>query len=199
MRLTIDIEDVTNLDACADALERLYDAIQEHHGHRAAHRLFFAGAAGYLKYSAEDERRRILNSISFAPEDFRLALEFHAMPRPNKEGLAKDLARKNETPPQFNRYGPRGTTSPTTMLKQITRVLKREEIRDVAKLGPAERAEALRVAETFSGINAMMRADGKSVRRRRPLRMRGRKVRSASPPIEEIDLRSVGTVVVTRG
>jgi hypothetical protein len=112
MKLAIEIEDVTNPDACAGALERLYDAIQEHHGHAAARHLFLPGSIGYpSKYTAEEERHRIQDNIYRTPEDFRLALEFYAMPKPNKEKLAKDLARKNESLPQDRRYGPRGTTS----------------------------------------------------------------------------------------
>jgi hypothetical protein len=166
MKLAIEIEDVTNPDACAGALERLYDAIQEHHGHAAARHLFLPGSIGYpFKYPAEEERGRIQNNIYCAPEDFRLAIEFYAMPKPNKEKLANDLARKNETLPKEERYGPRGTTSPMTMLKQIKRVLKREEYREVAKLTPVQRVEALRFAEQLSAINAYMRAVGRPRRR----------------------------------
>lgn len=148
MKLAIEIEDVTNPEACASALERLYDAIQKHHGHAAAQGLFLSGHIGYpSKYPTEKERLHIQENIYRRPEDFRLALEFYAMPKPNKDKLAEDLARKNETLPKEERYGPRGTTSPTTMLKQIKRVLKREEYHEVAKLTPVQRAEALRFAE----------------------------------------------------
>jgi hypothetical protein len=48
------------------------------------------------------------------------------MPEPNKQKLAVDLARKNETLPREKRYGPRGSTNPAAMLKQIDRVLKQK-------------------------------------------------------------------------
>jgi hypothetical protein len=107
------------------------------------------------------------------------------MPKPNKEKLAEDLARKNETLPKYNRYGPRGTTSPMTMLQQIKRVLKRKEYREVAKLTPAQRVEALRFAENLSVINAGMREVGK------PRRRLALKTSSVGG--------SVGIVKVTRG
>jgi hypothetical protein len=170
MKLVIEIADITNLDACAGALERLYDAIQEHQGHAAAQRLFLWGVSGYpSKYTDEQERQRMQDNIRRAPEDFRLALEYYAMPKPNKERLANDLVRKNETLPKEKCFGPRGTTSPMTMLKQIKRVLKREEYREVATLTPEQRVEALRWAESFSSMTAYMRAAGHPVKRRRPL------------------------------
>jgi len=160
MKLVIEIEDVTSLGACAEALVRFYDAIQERHGHKAAMDLFLQASNGYPDRYADHEEycairnyERIKLNVWIAPDDFRLALEFFAMPKPNKEKLAADLARKNETLPKEQRYGPRGTSSPTTMLKQIGRVLKREEYREVAKLSPAERAELLRLAEGYSSMN----------------------------------------------
>lgn len=186
MKLAIEIENITNPDACAGALEQLYDAIQEHHGHTVAKQLFLPGIIGYpSKYPGEERRNRILDNIRRAPEDFRLALEFYAMPKPNKEGLAEALAEKNEILPKEERYGPRGTTSPMTMLKQIKRVLKREECREVAKLTPAQQVEALRFAEALSSINAYMRSVGQSVSRRRLM-----------PALKTSD---VGIVKVTRG
>jgi hypothetical protein len=137
------------------------------------------------KYPAEKESLHIQENIYRRPEDFRLALEFYAMPKPNKEKLAEDLARKNETLPKYNRYGPRGTTSPMTMLQQIKRVLKRKEYREVAKLTPAQRVEALRFAENLSVINAGMREVGK------PRRRLALKTSSVGG--------SVGIVKVTRG
>jgi hypothetical protein len=72
-----------------------------------------------------------------------------------------------------------------TMLRQIKRVLKREECLEVAKLTPVQRVEALRFTENLSFINANMRAVGKPRRRllKNPSRVSG----------------SVGIVKVTRG
>jgi hypothetical protein len=106
---------IQNVYQCALAVARLYEAVEGAHGEAAARRMF-------ALYGNNLTPRQIAER-----KNAELMLALVHMPKPNKQKLAVDLARKNETLPREKRYGPRGSTSPATMLKQIERVLKQKE------------------------------------------------------------------------
>jgi hypothetical protein len=94
---------------CELAIALVYEKIEGARGEEVAHRMF----------GHELPRRRLA-----AIKNVQLLLKFLAMPEPNKQRLAVELARKNEALPRAQRHGPRGSTDPVAMLKQIDRVLK---------------------------------------------------------------------------
>ena len=118
-KLTIEIEDVGDWHQCIAAIEKLRVALREQHGGTRTDALF------YVYDRAEDAFKNACGH--FTPEELRLVLEYYAMAKPSKLGLAKDLARRNESLPQTERYGPNGSTDEDTMHQQIKRVLRRDE------------------------------------------------------------------------
>jgi hypothetical protein len=157
-KLSIEIEKLTSVDACCRALERVYEAIKECQGESHAQHIFWCAVHGFPS-SPKNILRRATLDICFTYEaaDLRLALEYYSMPKPNRQRLATELARKNETLPPERRYGPRGSTSPMTMLKQINRVLRKIPRSEIADLSGDQRQEVLKVAETNCFIRAYER------------------------------------------
>ena len=63
--------------------------------------------------------------MSFGDNDLRLILEYHAMPRPNKEKLARYLVKKNEILPEHDRYPVNSKEDPAAaILQQIKRAFR---------------------------------------------------------------------------
>jgi hypothetical protein len=169
-KLSLDIDNIEDAGACHRALRRAYQAIKEQHGEGEAKGIFLSAThdpsddimvaavqADLVQWQKGLTERNggVLRawSVFFAlsPEDVRLAVAYYSMPQPNKQRLANDLAKKNETLPPERRYGPRGTTSPTTMLKQINRVLKKKECGKIAGFTADERKSVLWGAEQMVG------------------------------------------------
>lgn len=170
-KLSIEI-DVADRRACVNALERIYEAIEECHGERGAASIWSAGKYGSgnsPKWRAREKFDRTCNS--FTPENLRLVVEYYNMAKPNKQRLADELVRRNETLPQERRYGPRGTTYVPTMLKQIKRALENENCREVANFTAEQRAEALQKAEAGCFIHNSLRLAG--IPLHRPKRAKG--------------------------
>ena len=98
-KLTIEIEDLDNGNQCVAAIRKLFGALKDHRGFDDADRLW----RYYREAPPADQRERSrlrLACFSFDYDDLRLILEYYAMPKPNKEKLARDLARKTEASPR---------------------------------------------------------------------------------------------------
>jgi hypothetical protein len=180
MKLIIEIEDVRDLEAWEKAIESalqamrpLYDLYTRSAERRAVildqlraqgrfvrrvqrllHDMLVHLSRDPDKEREEQEGKRIPEFIfwKMSGADLRLAVEYYSMPKPSKQGLAADLARKNDDMRKigadlFKLYGPRGTTSALTMEKQIKRVLKREECQTIAKFTPEQMETARELAE----------------------------------------------------
>jgi hypothetical protein len=122
MKLPISVDDFDVKDAsmCGLAVSWLYEAIEQAHGEAEARRMFAV-------YGREPTPRQIARQKNLA-----LVCMLLDMPKPNKQKLAEDLAEKNRIMaekklPRAKFYGPRGSTSPAAMLKQINRVLGQKE------------------------------------------------------------------------
>ena len=121
------------------------------------------------KNSPEHEFQKLCFHFSYS--DFRLLSEYYSMTKPNKLKLATELARKNETLPRAERYGPRGTTSPLTMLQQIKRVLRDERRDEIAAFTPAQWKQARKIRdehEQWMGEIERRAAEKPKRRRRTP-------------------------------
>jgi hypothetical protein len=125
------------------------------------------------KEREKSERKRIpeLKFWRMSGADLRLALEYYAMTKPSKQGLAADLAKKNDDlrkkgAPLFKLYGPRGTTSVLTMEKQIKRVLKREECQKIAEFTPEQMETARELAERKCYLKSIGEDDGRLIARK---------------------------------
>ena len=162
MKLVVKIDDVRDRHACEKALGDVFRALREHHSDEVFSRFVMNAMLGESDDEAQALQKFDAACQRFVPEDLRLVLEYCAMDGPCKEGLAKILARRNEDLPDALKYV-RGSTSETTMLQQIKRVLKKggaEDIATIAAGAPKLRAEYLRHTEYVSKINADARAAG---------------------------------------
>jgi hypothetical protein len=105
---------------------------------------FFAASKLFHEIQTEiglDGARRIFTMV-VAPSTARqragwknmelLALYDCMMPRSNVQMLARDLAEKNKKLPKENRYGPRGSTDPLALDKQIRRLIAKRTIKQRA-------------------------------------------------------------------
>jgi hypothetical protein len=123
-KLTIEIEDLNNGNQCVAAIRKLFGALRDHRGFDDANRLWMF----YREAPPVDQRERSrlrLACFSFDYDDLRLILEYYAMDRPNKEKLARDLARKNETLPEEKRYPVKSAEDPAgAILQQIKRAFR---------------------------------------------------------------------------
>ena len=126
-KLTIEIEDIGDEGACVAAIRKLYAALKERYGVRGADKIF-------IRYedlrSPEWQARQGFNEAcySFSNQELRLILEYHAMPKPNKEKLARDLATKNETLPSRERFQVDSAEDPAAaILQQIKRAYRRDK------------------------------------------------------------------------
>jgi hypothetical protein len=147
MKLIIEIADLKDRQACIEATERLYEALVEHQGGIVGAELILSEVKYGHGYSPEAiSRRKFANACGRLPDDdLRLVLEYYAMPKPSKQKLADELAKRNGTLPAAEHYG-RGSRDPNTMLQQIKRVFRKykNECAVIDKTSPALRHEELR-------------------------------------------------------
>jgi hypothetical protein len=135
MKLTIEI-DLKDQYSCTLAVERLYEALVEHHGVVVTEHILHDVKYGHGYTPEAISRRKFLNVCWKLPDDdLRLVLEYYAMAKPSKRGLAVELAKRNETLPQWQLYC-RGSRIPSTMLQQIRRIF-RDNKDDCAVIGEA--------------------------------------------------------------
>jgi hypothetical protein len=87
------------------AIMALYGQVEDDHGEEVARNLF-------APYGRELTPREVTRRKNLA-----LVLAFLDMPRPNKQKLAKKLAKENETLPPAECHGPRGSTDAAAMLE----------------------------------------------------------------------------------
>ena len=127
-KLTIEIEDIGDRRECIAAVRKLVEAIKERYGSEEAFSLWMDAAPP----PDERERGRFREKArlhmackSFDDNDLRLILEYYAMPKPNKEKLARDLAKKNESLPEWKRYPVKSKEDPAAaILQQIKRAFR---------------------------------------------------------------------------
>jgi hypothetical protein len=169
-KLTIEIEDIGDERACVAAMQKLLGAIREHHGRRAD--------LLWSSYEPLPEPEFFQACRHFSYGELRLVLEYYAMANPSKLGLAKELARRNETLRPKESYGPNGTTDEDTMHQQIKRVFKRgteEVLRIIGETAPELREETLQQINRYCQRWAVHWAQGKRgtpVRAQKPYRRR---------------------------
>lgn len=109
---TITVHDVKDATECERAIAELFETIEEFQGEEKTRRMF-APYGRSLTPTDISERK-----------NFALLLDYYTMLSPNKQKLTERLVRINKTLPQDKRYGPRGTTSPETLLRHLNRLLK---------------------------------------------------------------------------
>jgi hypothetical protein len=143
-KLTIEIEDIGDERECAAALRKLFSDLRERHGRQRAYMLWH----NYYDRAAVEFNDAC---ASFVPNELRLVLEYYAMAKPSKLGLAKELARRNETLRPKESYGPSGSTDEDTMHQQIKRVFRRNEeaCRLIGSASPELRWEKLQSTDRF--------------------------------------------------
>jgi hypothetical protein len=138
-RLLIQIEDPANFNKCYDALKSVYETIKQHQGDNSAKHIF--ALASYHPDHASPYLGPYPGLFRLCRDkNFRLAVEFHNMPAPNKLKLAKELARRNKVLPPKDRYGPNGSSDHEVMHQQIKRVLRQPKYQIAAD--PGARAKA---------------------------------------------------------
>jgi hypothetical protein len=122
-KLVIEIDDIEDQSQCVAAIRKLFGAIKDRHGRTEAERLW-----RYREAPPPDRRKRSrlgFACMSFNGDDLRLILDYYAMPKPNKEKLARDLAKKNETLPERERYPVKSAEDPAAaILQQIKRAFR---------------------------------------------------------------------------
>jgi hypothetical protein len=144
-KLTIEIENIADRRECITAIRELFGALKDGHGPDEAFRLW----RYYNEAPPADRRERSrlrLACMSFGYDDLRLILEFFAMPKPNKEKLARDLAKKNENLPERERYPVKSAEDPAAaILQQIKRAFRfdREACRIIGEAPEYLRQEKL--------------------------------------------------------
>jgi hypothetical protein len=186
-RVSIEIEDIGDRKACVLALRKLFTALEDYYGGKEADNIW--------RYNNYDPRApywlarfKLNKALSLTePDDQRLIFEYYAMAKPSKEGLAKELARRNgplhdewrewlsledewlaqrrapRPPPRPPApYGPRGTTDWRTMLQHIKRVFRKHRDACIAVEGAPHdlREEELQEIEDSCRVSARLRAAG---------------------------------------
>jgi hypothetical protein len=128
-KLTIEIEDIGDRRECIAAVRRLVEAIKERYSLDEARRLWLDAAPPPDERRDQEQFRELARlhtaCKSFDDNDLRLILEYYAMPKPNKEKLARDLAKKNESLPEWKRYPVKSREGPAAaILQQIKRAFR---------------------------------------------------------------------------
>ena len=122
--VVIEIVDVGDKRACVAAIRKLHAALKEHYGEREARNIFYQ----YQDLRSPEWQTRLRFDqacYSFSDQELRLILEYYAVPKPNKEKLARDLAKKNETLPVRERYQVDSAEDPAAaILQQIKRAYR---------------------------------------------------------------------------
>ena len=103
--------DVKDLGQCNLVVSDLYEMIEREHGPIIAQRIFS---------NVTPTKRRLAFNKNVA-----LMVIYRQNKQLGVEGVATKLAKENEALKREQRYGPTGTTSPTTMAKQIRRQSER--------------------------------------------------------------------------
>ena len=103
--------DVKDLAECNLVASDLYEMIEREHGPIIAQRIF--------SNVTPTKRRLAFN------KNVGLMVAFRKHKQLGVDQVATKLAKENEALPRERRYGPTGTTSPTTMAKQIRRQSER--------------------------------------------------------------------------
>jgi hypothetical protein len=125
MKLTIEIADLRDQHSCILAAERMYEAFVEKYGVFVAEYIFSEAKYGHGYSLGAISRRNFARVCGKLPDDdLRVVLEYYAMPKPSKRGLAVELAKRNKTLPREKQFY-RGTQVSETMLTQIKRVYSR--------------------------------------------------------------------------
>jgi hypothetical protein len=179
-KLTIEIEDVGDQRQCIAAIRKLFGAIKDHHGSGAAHDLWFYKNEAPPPDSMDRARLRYA-CMSFDHDDLRLIFEYYAMAKPNKEKLARDLAKKNESLRELERYPVKSAEDPAgAVLQQIKRAFRfdGEACRIIGEAPEYLRQEKLKEIEDFR-LSSL---------RHRKLRKK-LKLRSSLPRIRYITIR----------
>jgi hypothetical protein len=101
---------------CEQAAYKVFCAIMQLHGKTEARRIF-------LKFGCPPSARKIKQIKN---ELLLLSLD-RMKPKPTVQRLARELAKENETLPQNERHGPRGSTNQASMDKHIRLLLKERE------------------------------------------------------------------------
>jgi hypothetical protein len=127
-KLTIEIEDIGDRRECIAAVRKLVEAIKKHYGSEEASSLLLDATPppDERERGRFRERARLYMACkSFDDNALRLILEYYAMPKPNKEKLARDLAKKNESLPEWKRYPVKSKEDPAAaILQQIKRAFR---------------------------------------------------------------------------
>lgn len=149
---TIETENIADKRACQIATSKLYTALIDHYGKDVADLIWFLQVRD-MDLTREKEPHTLSRALEALPfmenQDKRLVLEYYAMEKPSKTGLAKELAHSNVVFNKRNKelaaerrlwnaqkehpwhlsvpYGPTGTTSWETMLQQIKRVFRKHK------------------------------------------------------------------------
>jgi hypothetical protein len=97
---------------CRVAAIQLFEKIEEHHGEKAARRIFAE--------LGRPPSKSAMNKVKNRQLLFRVLVE---APKGNIHAWAGRLARENETLPRKERHGPSGTTDPATMERHLRRLL----------------------------------------------------------------------------
>jgi hypothetical protein len=103
--------DVKDLGQCNLVVSDLYEMIERQHGPIIAQRIFFR--------ATPTKRRLAFN------KNVDLMVTYRKNEKLGVEKAAAKLAKENEALPRERRHGPTGTTSATTMAKQIRRQSER--------------------------------------------------------------------------
>jgi hypothetical protein len=143
--------DVDNIEACGSIASTLYILISNAHGYTAANEIFSQQPLN-RRQIAELKNYRLLHTALrrlrdgppfleraplsrhallgaahasvFKEEREQLKADVTGTWSRSVEQVAAELAEENKSLPPELRYGPTGTTSPTTMAKQIRRLIK---------------------------------------------------------------------------
>jgi hypothetical protein len=186
-KITIELEDIADKKACAIAIRKLFAALETQHGEREASRMWNRHGEFDLTSPKWTGRFKLQEALRDLPDleqhDLRLVLEYFAMSKPSKRGLAKELARRNvglnekwrawvaerrgleaeraDTPwpnPPSAPYGPKGTTNWKSMQTRIKNIFRDyPETCAVYAAAPPEirqdELERLESSEMFSAMN----------------------------------------------
>jgi hypothetical protein len=168
--IEIEIEDVNDPYQCAEVLKQIFATLREYHSDEAFSAVLIKHAlCGMTEDEWQAEQRFSKACSKFSLDEQRLVLEYCAMDKPSKLGLAKVLAQRNRSLPAAERYF-RGSTSETTMLQQIKRVLKKgspEDIATIATGSPWLRAEYLRHSAAASKFVKLAAEEKPGIKKRR--------------------------------
>jgi hypothetical protein len=186
-KLSIEIADIADQKACMLALRQAFAALEGHYGEKEAENIWRSGRYDLrspkwqARFDASEVGARMVGldfallSSGLKYDDARLICQYCAMAKPNKEGLARELARRNDTlhekwrewlkelPPASPMppapFGPTGSTSPQTILRHIKRVFQKhqKEYAAIRNAPPEMREEFRQFVEYWCGSQAAMR------------------------------------------